>query len=138
VTDGPSAIRLIRSDRLTDQAPYAYASVVDAPTRVIHCAGACPLDADGATVAPGDIVRQAEQCLTNLRIALDDAGAALTDVAYTRVLVATTGATDLVTAWDVVAAAFGEHDVPSTLSGVTVLGYPDQLVEIEAVAYVTR
>jgi hypothetical protein len=28
------------------------------------------------------------------------------------------------------------HDVPSTLMGVTVLGYTDQLVEIEAVAAV--
>ena len=35
-----------------------------------------------------------------------------------------------------VAEAFGNHDVPSTLMGVTVLGYPDQLVEIEAVAVV--
>lgn len=35
-----------------------------------------------------------------------------------------------------VAEAFGNHDVPSTLMGVTVLGYPDQLVEIEAVAAV--
>ena len=32
------------------------------------------------------------------------------------------------------APAFGEHDAPSTLLGVAVLGYPDQLVEIEAVA----
>lgn len=30
-------------------------------------------------------------------------------------------------------AAFGAHDVPRTLPGVTVLGYVDQLVEIEAV-----
>jgi hypothetical protein len=35
-----------------------------------------------------------------------------------------------------VRAAFGEHDVPSTLMGVTVLGYDDQLVEVEAVAVV--
>lgn len=39
-------------------------------------------------------------------------------------------------AWEVVRDAFGEHDVPSTLMGVTVLGYADQLVEIEAVAAV--
>jgi hypothetical protein len=32
------------------------------------------------------------------------------------------------------AAAFADHNVPSTVVGVTVLGYPDQLVEIEAVA----
>lgn len=35
---------------------------------------------------------------------------------------------------DRLAAAFGEHDVPSTLLGVAALGYPDQLVEVEAVA----
>jgi hypothetical protein len=30
--------------------------------------------------------------------------------------------------------AFGAHDAPSTLLGVSVLGYERQLVEIEAVA----
>jgi hypothetical protein len=39
-----------------------------------------------------------------------------------------------VTAWDGVRAAFGDHDVPGTLMGATVLGYCDQLVEIEAAA----
>ena len=39
-------------------------------------------------------------------------------------------------AWQVVRDSFGPHDVPSTLLGVTVLGYRDQLVEIEAVAAV--
>ncbi|CAA9274384.1 MAG: RidA/YER057c/UK114 superfamily protein [uncultured Arthrobacter sp.] len=28
----------------------------------------------------------------------------------------------------------GDRDVPGTLLGVTVLGYPDQLVEVEAIA----
>lgn len=39
-------------------------------------------------------------------------------------------------AWHVVRDSFTDHDVPSTLMGVTVLGYKDQLVEIEAVAAV--
>lgn len=39
-------------------------------------------------------------------------------------------------AWEVVRDAFGDHDPPNTLMGVTVLGYDDQLVEIEAVAAV--
>ena len=43
---------------------------------------------------------------------------------------------DLGAAWEVVRDAFGDHDVPSTLMGVTVLGYDDQLVELEAVAAV--
>jgi len=57
-------------------------------------------------------------------------------VISTRVLVASNRQRDLVTAWDVVRDAFAAHDVPSTLLGVTVLGYDDQLVEIEAVAAV--
>lgn len=71
-----------------------------------------------------------------MRTALAAAGASLEDVISTRVLVASTRQEDLVTAWAVVRAAFGEHDAPSTLLGVTVLGYADQLVEIEAVAAV--
>ena len=64
------------------------------------------------------------------------AGAGLHDVVSTRVLVASARQSDLVTAWEVVRDAFGDHDAPSTLMGVTVLGYDDQLVEIEAVAAV--
>lgn len=71
-----------------------------------------------------------------MTIALREADARITDVISTRVLVASTRQADLVAAWEVVRAAFGEHDVPSTLLGVTVLGYDDQLVEIEAVAAV--
>lgn len=68
--------------------------------------------------------------------ALADAGATIEDVVSTRVLVASSRQPDLVAAWEVVRDAFGDHDVPSTLHGVTVLGYEDQLVEIEAVAAV--
>ncbi|MGW9433837.1 RidA family protein, partial [Streptomyces decoyicus] len=60
----------------------------------------------------------------------------LQDVIGTRVLVASSRQEDLVTSWRVVRDAFAGHDVPSTLMGVTVLGYKDQLVEIEAVAAV--
>jgi enamine deaminase RidA (YjgF/YER057c/UK114 family) len=101
---------------------------------LVFAAGACPLDDDGGTVAPGDIAAQARQCVRNLIAALEACDATLADVIYTRVLVATTVREDLVTAWTVVHDAFGVHEVPSTLHGVTVLGYPDQLVEIEAVA----
>jgi hypothetical protein len=43
---------------------------------------------------------------------------------------------DLVAGWEVVRGAFGDHDAPSTLMGVTVPGYDNQLVEIEAIAAV--
>ncbi|WP_426168367.1 RidA family protein [Microbacterium sp. DWRC1-3] len=131
-----SAVQLIRATSLADT-PYAYAATAPAGSRLIFLAGACPLNDDGTTAAPGDYAAQAARCVETLRAALDVAGATLTDVISTRVLVASSAQADLVTAWDVVHAAFGAHDVPSTLLGVTVLGYDHQLVEIEAIAAVT-
>jgi enamine deaminase RidA (YjgF/YER057c/UK114 family) len=129
-------ITLIRSSALSDVAEYAYAATAPAEARLIFLAGACPLNADGSTAAIGDYAGQAAKAVENMRIALSDAGASLHDVISTRVLVASIHQEDLVTAWEVVRDSFGEHDVPSTLMGVTVLGYKDQLVEIEAVAAV--
>jgi enamine deaminase RidA (YjgF/YER057c/UK114 family) len=129
-------VTLIRSDRLSDVADYAYAATAPADARLIFLAGACPINLDGTTAGGGDYAVQAAKCVENLRIALEAAGAGIGDVINTRVLVASTVRADLVTAWEVVHEAFGGHDVPSTLLGVTVLGYLDQLVEIEAVAAV--
>ena len=130
----PGAVELIRSSVLSEVAEYAYAAVVQPGARLVFLAGACPLNEHGATVGVGDYAAQAAKAVENLVAALDAAGASIGDVVGTRVLVATSERADLVTAWEVVRDAFGDHDVPSTLLGVTALGYDDQLVEIEAVA----
>lgn len=132
----PSAVTLIRSATLSGVAEYAYAATAPAEARLIFLAGACPLNEDGSTAAVGDYAGQAAKAFANMRTALADAGATVEDVVSTRVLVASSRQEDLVAAWDVVRDSFGAHDVPSTLFGVTVLGYKDQLVEIEAVAAV--
>lgn len=126
-------VRLIRSDELA-AAPYAYAATAPAGTQYVFLAGACPLDGAGAVVSPGDVEGQTRQVLANLRAALAAAGCGITDVIQTRVLVATPDREDLGRVWRIVADAFGAHDAPSTLVGVTVLGYADQLVEVEAIA----
>lgn len=131
------AVTLIRSSALSDVAEYAYAATAPADARLIFLAGACPLNEDGSTAAVGDVAGQAAKAVENMRTALTAAGATIDDVISTRVLVASTSQADLVTAWEVVRDAFGGHDVPSTLMGVTVLGYAGQLVEIEAIAAVT-
>jgi enamine deaminase RidA (YjgF/YER057c/UK114 family) len=116
--------------------PYAYAAIAPAGARIAYFAGACPLDEAGATLHPGDVGAQASVAVANLFVALAVAGAEAADVINTRVLVASTGQADLVAAWDVIHAAFADHEPPSTLLGVTVLGYTGQLVEIEAVAVI--
>jgi enamine deaminase RidA (YjgF/YER057c/UK114 family) len=131
-----SPVRLVRSGTLSDVAEYAYGAVVDPGSRLVFAAGACPLDDDGNTVGVGDYAAQARQMMRNLETALRDAGAELSTVVKTTVYVASGAQPDLVTAWEVVRDSFGDHEPPSTLIGVTVLGYTDQLVEIDAVATV--
>lgn len=126
-------ITFIRPEQLTTKAPYAYAAVTG-PGQFVFTAGACPLDTDGNTVAVGDVAGQSHQVMANLVTALQAAGAQLTDVVKTTIFVASSRQADLGTAWSVVRAAFGDHDAPSTLLGVSVLGYDDQLVEVEAIA----
>ena len=128
------AVKLVRNDELTSAVDYAYAASAQTPARVVWTAGACPLDQDGATVAVGDYAGQAHQVMRNLVTALRGSGAELTDVVKTSVYVASDRQQDLVEAWEVVRSYMGDHDAPSTLLGVTVLGYDHQLVEVEAVA----
>jgi enamine deaminase RidA (YjgF/YER057c/UK114 family) len=131
-------VQLIRAAGLYGGVPYAYASVAAIPSdELVFTAGACPLDENGRVVGD-DVQAQARQAVGNLTAALRAAGAGLADVLKTTIYVASADRADLVAAWDVIRVAFGDHDAPSTLLGVTVLGYPGQLVEIEAVAAANR
>ncbi len=96
------------------------------------------MDQRGEIVAPGDLETQTKHAMKNLFATLRAAGSAPRDVLKTTVFVATSERADLVRAWNVVKASFKGFDPPSTLLGVSVLGYRDQLVEVEAVAIVDR
>jgi enamine deaminase RidA (YjgF/YER057c/UK114 family) len=109
--------------------PYEYTATANG---LVFAAGACPLDAQGQTVAPGDLEAQARRAADNLLEALAEAGAAPEDLLKTTIYVVAEERSDLVRAWTVVSERLGR--APSTLLGVSLLGYPDQLVEIEAIA----
>ena len=110
-------------------APYEYSASANG---LVFTAGACPLDEDGAVVAPGDLEAQAARAVENLVEALAQSGSGTDQLLKTTIYVVAEERADHVRAWDVIAARLGRR--PSTLLGVTFLGYPDQLVEIEAVA----
>jgi enamine deaminase RidA (YjgF/YER057c/UK114 family) len=110
-------------------APYEYSRSANG---LVFTAGACPLDENGAVVGVGDLEAQAECAARNLIAALDEAGIDADALLKTTVYVATHERHDLVRVWNVVAVHLGR--APSTLLGVSLLGYPEQLVEIEAVA----
>jgi enamine deaminase RidA (YjgF/YER057c/UK114 family) len=127
-------MELVRSAELYPDAPYAYGAIVRDRPLLVFTAGACPLDVEGNTVAPGDVCGQTEQVMDNLEAALRAAGAGLRDVVKTTVYVASDQRSELLQAWEVVRRRFDDHDPPSTLLGVRALGYPEQLVEVEAIA----
>ena len=110
-------------------APYDYTSTAHG---LIFAAGACPLDEAGNVVSPGDMRAQAEQCVDNLLAALAVHGATAAHLLKTTIYVAASDRSQLTAVWDVVAARLGR--APSTLLGVSMLGWPKQLVEIEAIA----
>ena len=111
---------------------YAHVAVATA-ARLVLTAGAVPLDRAGAVVGVDDVRAQTRQTLDNLIRQLAEAGASGDDVLKTTVYVASTDRADLVAAWEEVQQS-SIAAAASTLLGVALLGYPDQLVEIEAIA----
>ena len=59
-------VTLIRPVELDSTAPYAYAAVTPPDRSLVFTAGVVPLDQEGETVAPGDLVAQANQVMDNL------------------------------------------------------------------------
>jgi enamine deaminase RidA (YjgF/YER057c/UK114 family) len=114
-------------------APYEYARAANG---LIFTAGACPLDGKGPVVAAGDYAAQAARATENLLGALAEHGVGAESLLKTTIYVVAREREDLVRVWDIVAARLGR--APCTLLGVSLLGYPDQLVEIEAIARANR
>ena len=130
-----TSLQRINPAALYPHAPYDYGIVAPAGG-VLFTAGACPLDAEGGVVEPEDAEAQMRQALDNLVATLHEARSSLSRVVKTTVYVATSDRADLVRVWSVVEERFAPARPPSTLVGVSVLGYPEQLVEIEAIAAV--
>lgn len=111
---------------------YAHVAVANS-ARLILTAGAVPLDDRGHLVGPGDYAQQTQQTIDNLLRQLSAARATAGDVLKTTVYVVAKTEADLAAVWKVVQAS-ALAPAASTLLGVALLGYPGQLVEIEAVA----
>lgn len=99
----------------------------------VSVSGTVGRGADGSVVA-GGVYEQAKQTIENIRVALEQSGASLSDVVRTR-----TYLVDIDTQDDFARAhreAFGEIRPASTLVEVSRLATPEMLVEIEADAII--
>jgi enamine deaminase RidA (YjgF/YER057c/UK114 family) len=102
--------------------------------RLIAVAGTAPIGADGNTVGIGDPSAQARRCIEIIRNALEEAGASLSDVIRTRILLTR------IEDWERVGLVHGEYfgtiRPANTVMQVTSFIDPDWLVEIEADAVI--
>ena len=110
---------------------FSYGARVPAGGLIVT-AGLSPLDADGAIVGPGDPVAQVRRTVECLDVLLVEQGAQRSQIAKLTVYVATSDADVLGRVWHALDAAFAETP-PAIVVGVTVLPYPGQLVELDAV-----
>jgi len=114
---------------LAQTSNYRYADQVG---RRLFVAGQVPRDGAANLVAPGDPVAQARQCLDNLFTLIAHHGFSKGDIHQLTVYVVGPHQ-NLLDAWGAVTACFDRNVPPATLLGVTLLGYVDQVVEIDAV-----
>jgi len=95
----------------------------------IAVGGTAPIDADGKTVGVGDAAAQTRQCLETIKAALEQAGASLSDVVRTRMLLTR------IEDWQQIAKVRGEYfkDIRPVDTVVQVGGFINKewLIEIE-------
>jgi enamine deaminase RidA (YjgF/YER057c/UK114 family) len=119
-------------------APDAYRQVAVATgTRTVYLAGQVARTAEGTPVGAGDLAAQTEQAFRNVATALAAVGGTLADVAKMTVYVVDWAPEKMALFGEGAmraAADLGQVTPAITLIGVTALGEPDLLVEIDATA----
>jgi len=131
------SIQLFNPDGLPKPDAYRQLSVATG-SRTVYLSGQVARDSAGEPVGAGDLAAQVEQAYANVATALDAVGGSFGDVAKLTVYVvdwAPEKMADLMAGAVRVAERLGIDPVrPVTLIGVTALGEPDMLVEVEAIA----
>jgi enamine deaminase RidA (YjgF/YER057c/UK114 family) len=128
-------IRRLNPPELHPTPGYSHVTVVEAG-RLAFLAGQCPLGRDGTLVGEGDLFAQVDRVVANALSALAAVEAVPGDVVRTTVWVASDDRADLAAVWSRLreSALADAFTTSSTLVGVSRLGFPGQLVELDVVA----
>ena len=128
--------KVLAPDTLLNSTQFAYSQVVVSDAgQQIAIAGQTAWDAEGNMVGEGDVAKQAEQCLKNINLALQAAGACRSDLIQLRVYIVNYSPAMLESLMPVFHAFWGDIlPAAQTMVGVQALAMPEFLIEIDAVA----
>jgi enamine deaminase RidA (YjgF/YER057c/UK114 family) len=130
-------IKLFNPDGLPKPDVYRQLSIAEG-SRIVFLAGQVARDADGNAVGTGDFAAQVEQAYLNVGRALNEVGGSFDDVAKLTIYVVDWHPDKYPLLGEGVSRAAAKMGVdplkPITLLGVSALGEPDIMVEVEATA----
>ncbi len=129
--------QFINPNTLAKPAGYAH-GVSTTGGRLLFLAGQPGLDANGNVVAPGDIVAQCAQAYANLKVVVEAAGGALTDVVKLTIYVTDRAAykANRKAIGAEYRRVFGKHYPAMTLVEIKSLFDDDALIEIDGFAVI--
>ncbi len=101
--------------------------------QIVFISGQTARDANAQIVGIGDVRKQTQKALDNLRIAVEAAGGSISDIAKITTYIVNLQPDDRIWIGQLVKAHFPEPPA-HTLIGISALAAPELLVEIEAMA----
>jgi enamine deaminase RidA (YjgF/YER057c/UK114 family) len=128
-------INLLQPVGLVQSPAFSHVAVVPAGATTIYVGGQNGVDDTGSVVSP-DIAEQSVRAIDNASIALEAAGASLSDVVQWTVLIDANA--DLRAAYGAIAPRLARADAPPLVTAALVagLGVPGALIEVSAIAAV--
>jgi 2-iminobutanoate/2-iminopropanoate deaminase len=112
-------------------APYSLATRTSS-SNLLHISGQVPHGASGNLVGKGDVAKQTEQVIENIKALVQEQGGSLADVCRVGIFLTSRG--DLPAVMDVRRKYFSKPYPATTALIVSGLANPDWLIEIEATA----
>jgi enamine deaminase RidA (YjgF/YER057c/UK114 family) len=135
--EDPMTVEVLNPAGLPQPDVYRQVSIATG-SRLVFLAGQVARDAGGGPVGAGDLAAQVEQALRNVVTAVEAAGGTFADVAKLTIYAVDWNEAKMPALGEGVMRVAGELGIdplkPVTLIGVSSLGEPDLLVEIEAIA----
>ena len=128
-------ITLLQPEGLITSPAFSHVAIVPAGATTIYVGGQNGVDESGKTVSD-DVAEQAAKTIDNATIALEAAGASLSDVIQWTVLIATEA--DLGAAYGAIAPRLAGAGAPPLVTAARVagLGVAGALIEVSAIAAV--